>query len=86
MRPPASVYQPSPRPFPETLPPLDYPADMVVRKVQQDGTISFRHRRWLVGAAFASLPVGLAPAAAPDCYEVYCGAHRITTLALAAAP
>jgi len=86
LRPPASVYQPSPRPFPARLPPLDYPADMAVRKVQQDGTISFHHRRWLIGAAFAGLPVGLAPDGGADRYAVLCGAQRVHTLLLAQPP
>lgn len=86
MRPPASAYQPSPRPFPETLPPLEYPADMLVRTVLQDGTIRVQNRHWLVGTAFAGLPVGLLPDDAPDRYAVLCGAQRVQTLVLAQPP
>ena len=43
---PASRYQPSPRGFPETLPPIDYPDGDIVRKVQAKGEISYRNRTW----------------------------------------
>jgi hypothetical protein len=82
LRPPATLYQPSPRPFPERLPALDYPADLLVRKVQKDGCISFRNRSWLVGAAFAGLPVGLEPDGVADRYAVLLGAPRVLTLTL----
>jgi hypothetical protein len=86
LRPPATVYQPSPRPFPESLPALDYPAAVVVRKVQQDGCSSFHNRSWLVGAAFAGLPVGLEPDGVADRYAVLLGAHRVLTLTLSLPP
>jgi transposase InsO family protein len=59
LQPPATRYQSSPRPFPETLPPLVYPADLCVRKVDSSGKLSFRGQPYRVGRAFAGLPVGL---------------------------
>ena len=41
-RPPVSRYQPSPRPFPEALPVIEYDSGDQVRKVQAKGEISFR--------------------------------------------
>ena len=38
-RPPIEFYEPSPRPYPERLPPLDYPKDFVTRKVSSNGSI-----------------------------------------------
>ena len=46
-RPPMDFYQASPRPYPERLPPLDYPKNFVVRKVSSNGSI-----RWLSSAVF----------------------------------
>ena len=45
-RPPASAYQPSTRPFPTKLPPLDYPAHFEVRKVSYNGGIRW-HSAWI---------------------------------------
>src|SRR3972149_3983587 len=39
---PAVRYQPSLRSFPETLPPIEYPAEAAVRKVQAGGEFFFR--------------------------------------------
>jgi len=56
---PASRYRPSPRPFPEALPPLAYgPAD-VVRRVQEGGWFSYRGQGYRVAAAFRGHPVAL---------------------------
>ena len=43
---PASLYQPSTRPFPSKLPPLHYPAHFEVRKVSSNGGIRW-HARWI---------------------------------------
>jgi transposase InsO family protein len=68
---PAERYQPSPRPFPEQLPPILYdPADSV-RKVDSSGKISFAGRPFRVGKAFRHYPVALRPADVDGDYEVY---------------
>jgi transposase InsO family protein len=59
LQPPITRYQSSPRPFPETLPPLVYPADLEIRKVDSSGKLSFRGHPYRIGRAFAGLPVGL---------------------------
>jgi putative transposase len=41
-RPPASVYQPSPRAMPKRLPKPDYPAEAAVRQVRSNGEIKWR--------------------------------------------
>ena len=38
---PASVYRPSPRPFPERLPPVEYPGHWEVRRVARTGQVSW---------------------------------------------
>lgn len=46
-RPPFQFYEPSPRPYPARLPPLDYPGNFVVRKVATNGSF-----RWLSSVVF----------------------------------
>ncbi|MCD4828249.1 MAG: IS481 family transposase [Candidatus Cloacimonetes bacterium] len=58
---PITRYQPSPRSFPATLPPIEYPATYAVRKVDSNGKISFRNQPWLIGKAFRGQRVGLRP-------------------------
>ena len=43
---PASWYAPSPRPYPERLPPLEYPAHCEVRRVSRNGGIRW-HNHWV---------------------------------------
>ena len=45
-RPPATVYQASPRQFPDRLPPLEYPAHWQVRRVSRNGGIRW-HNHWV---------------------------------------
>ncbi len=45
-RPPASVYEPSPRPMPKTLPPLEYPDRFEVRYVSANGGIRW-NKAWV---------------------------------------
>src|SRR5215207_6353515 len=41
---PAARYTPSPRPYPDRLPPLEYPSHFTVKRVTNAGTIRFRHK------------------------------------------
>jgi len=61
LEPPASRYRPSPRTFPEQLPPLEYASDLKVSKVQADAEIRFAGRQFKVGKAFIGLPVAIRP-------------------------
>lgn len=58
-RPPAAVYQPSPRPYPERLPPLEYPGHFLVKRVTSAGTVRFKHRLLFVSHALKQHPIGL---------------------------
>lgn len=77
---PASRYAPSPRPFPETLPPLEYDGAFQVRRVQREGTISWLGREYHVGGAFAGQPVGVRPSDEDGCFAVYFADHAIASL------
>ena len=58
---PASRYQPSPRPFPEVLPPLEYGPDDEVRTVARSGQVHYRTRAVFVSQALAGQRVALRP-------------------------
>jgi transposase InsO family protein len=49
MQTPASVYEPSPRPYPERLPEVEYPDEMLVRTIKSHG-----HFRWKKHDVFLS--------------------------------
>jgi putative transposase len=69
---PASHYSPSPRPYPETLPPLEYPAHFEVRKVSTNGGIRW-HSRWInVSSVLGNEFIGLEPIG-PTLWQVYFG-------------
>lgn len=83
LQPPTVRFQPSDRPFPETLPPLLYPSDAFVRKVDVTGRISFRNRPVRIGKAFQGYPVGLSPDPLTDgLFHVFFGRFEIRTLDL----
>ena len=56
---PASCYRPSPIPFPEHLPPVEYPPGLEVRKVQAEGWFTYRGRDFRVSKALRGFPVAL---------------------------
>jgi transposase InsO family protein len=62
---PGKRYRPSVRPLPSQLPQLDYP-NMEVRVVRPTGVITFRGHSWMIGRAFAALPIGLRPSPQAD--------------------
>jgi putative transposase len=52
-REPASLYAPSSRNFPERLSPLEYPAHLEVRRVGENGMITWQGRRFWLGKALS---------------------------------
>lgn len=83
LKPPHTRFRPSPRPFPEELPPIVYPKNHHVRLVDLSGRISFRNVNYKVGKAFVTLPVGLVSSPErEDALEVYFGKQHIKTIAL----
>lgn len=70
---PISHYQSSPRAFPEVLPPILYDSGDIIRKVDEEGRISFRNHSFRVGKAFRFNPVALRPSERDGDYDVlYC--------------
>jgi transposase InsO family protein len=56
---PGSRYAPSSRVLPRRLPSIEYGSDLLVRKVMDNGRVSFKGERYFVGKAFIGDPVGL---------------------------
>jgi transposase InsO family protein len=68
---PAAHYLPSPRPFPQVLPPVTYPQADTLRKVDASGKISFHNHTIRVGLAFRYQPVALRPSEQDGCFAVF---------------
>lgn len=81
-QPPGRRYRPSPRPFPESLPPIEYPAGLAVRRVQRDGRISYLGRQTFVSHAFDGQPVALRPTDEDGVVEVLFCNFTVVTLDL----
>ena len=82
LAPPVSRYAPSPRPFPEALPPPEYGPDDLVRKVGGKGEVWLRGRPHRVGKALSGQPVALRPTPDDGVYAVHFCHHRVATLDL----
>jgi hypothetical protein len=78
---PASCYQPSGRPFPEQLPPVEYDTQELVRKVDARGQIKYEKRRYFLGHAFKGEYVALRPQQqAEGVWDIYYGQQKVATL------
>ena len=58
-RSPGQLYRPSPRPYPERLPPLEYPGHFLVKRVTNAGTFRFKHRLLFIANALKQHHIGL---------------------------
>jgi transposase InsO family protein len=70
-------YQPSQRPFPEILPPLEYPADALVRKIHTTGEVTYHDRPYQVGKGLIGEYVELRPTETDGCFDVYFGTIKV---------
>lgn len=74
---PASRYRPSPLAFPETLPPVEYPPGLELRKVQDKGWFSYRGKAFHVSKALRGYPVALRPTDASDSLREVLFCHQV---------
>jgi transposase InsO family protein len=79
---PASRYQVSPRTFPEVLPAIEYSPGDIVRKVQDQGRITFHNRDFRVGTAFRGYPVAVRPTLQEGVFTVHFCSHQIAEIQL----
>ena len=56
---PATLYTPSPRPYPESLPPIEYPGHLEIRKVDDRGTIRWKNEKLFLSHTLLGEMVGL---------------------------
>ena len=68
---PAERYQPSTRPFPETLPEIVYGPDDTVRVVTVHGSIQWQGRRVFVSRGLVGQPLAVRTTPHDGCWEVY---------------
>ena len=68
---PASRYRASERPFPETLPSIEYAPGVQVRRASFKGVIKFESRLVRVGRAFCREPIGVRATLTSSVYEVF---------------
>jgi len=79
---PASRYRVSPRAFPAQLPPIEYDAADVVRRVQDKGRFCFGGRVYQVAKAFRGYPIALRDTGQDGVLGVWFCAHRLGYLDL----
>ena len=79
---PASKYSVSHRPFPDTLPILEYAPGDLVRRVGDKGRISVFGRIFKVGKAFRGMTVALRPTTTDGIWDVFFSTHAIARLDL----
>ena len=82
MRTPSAVYEPSPRSFPETLPPIEYGPEDHVRKVDVHARVSFKGRLVRIGRAFIGEHVAQRHTTTDGLFDVYYCHHRIRQMNL----
>lgn len=78
---PGARYRPSPRRFPETLPPIEYAPGDIVRTVHWGGRVTFQGRSLKGSNALRGLPIALRPSPDHDgVYILFFMHHRLATL------
>lgn len=77
---PASRSTPSPRPFPEIVPPVAYGPDAIVRLVAGHGSIRWQGHRHFVGRGLAGEPVAIRPTPQEAVWEVVYCHRRVATI------
>jgi transposase InsO family protein len=81
---PSERYRPSDRPFPESLPPIEYGSGDIVRKADREGDIRFKGRRLRLGKPFRGEPIALRPTSEDGVFSVHFCTHQIGTIDLRA--
>jgi transposase InsO family protein len=81
---PASRYRPSRRTFPKELPPIDYLADDLVRRVQEGGWFSLKGRNFRTSKALAGQPVACRPLEDDGQFAVFFCHQKVDEISLRA--
>ncbi len=86
MQTPSSHYQPSSRTFTGNLPPIEYEADDILRKVDCLGKLQFQGRKFRIGKAFKSSLVALRATEMDGVFNVFFFKQRIAQISLRTDP
>lgn len=79
---PASRYRVSHRPFPEQLPPVEYSPEDQVRRVQDQGRVSWKRRQVKISTAFKGLQVAIRPTSTDGLWDLFFMTNRICQIDL----
>ena len=79
---PASLYRPSLRPFPETLPDIEYPNAQTVCIVRDKGVFKFEGRSFKVAKCFKNHAIGVLPTTTDGVFNVFFCNQRISKIDL----
>jgi transposase InsO family protein len=79
---PVTRYASSPRAFPETLPPVEYGDDDLVRNVMAEGWVNFKGRKFRISMAFRGYPVAFRPTATEGVWDIWFMIHRVAQVDL----
>ncbi len=84
---PVSRYKPSGHPYPEEMPPIEYPqvgtqGVVGVRKVQTGGKVNYKGKEWNVSKAFRGYQVALKESETEGVLDVYFCQHPISQIDL----
>ena len=74
MQTPASIYQASPRPYPEREPEMEYPDSMQVRTIQSHGFFNWKRKQVFLTEVLWGESIGLLPLG-DNLFNIYFG-HR----------
>ncbi len=81
---PSQHYQPSPIPFPEVLPRVEYDSGQIIRRVQDRGIIYYKNREFRVGKALQGQSVRLAPTPQDGVFDVFFSTIKVDQIQFAA--
>ncbi len=79
---PAELYSPSAKSFPQTLPPIEYAPTDEVRKVNQNGCISYQHQTFKIGKGLIEQLVAIRATADQHVKEIYFCKQKIKNITL----
>jgi transposase InsO family protein len=82
MQTPGSRYQPSSQVFTGTLPPIEYEAEDILRKIDCLGKVQYQGRKFRIGKAFKNSLVALRPTEMDDVFNVFFFKQRIAQINL----
>jgi len=70
-RTPATRYSPSPMRMPKVLPLIEYAQEDLLKTVHPSGVIMFKKHTFMIGRAFARLPIALRPTTTDGVFAAY---------------